>query len=168
MHTTEVLLGLGANLDDPVARLAEAVELLRHALTVEAVSSVYRSEPVGFRDQPDFFNLVVRGRTGLGPAELLRAARRVEDAMGRVRSFRNAPRRIDVDLLAHGETVLDTPDLALPHPRMAERRFVLAPLAEVAPEWRHPVLGETARELLERLDVPERVERWGGLPDPSA
>jgi 2-amino-4-hydroxy-6-hydroxymethyldihydropteridine diphosphokinase len=125
---------------------------------------VYRSEPVGHREQPDFFNAVVRGRTELEPGALLARLHAVEEAMGRRRSFRNAPRVIDLDLLACGDRVVDTPELLLPHPRLAERAFVLVPLAEVAPEWRHPLLGRTARELLAVAGALERIERWGRLP----
>ena len=156
--TEPVLIGVGSNLDGPVERLAEAVRRLEGAVEVLAASSVYRSEPVGFREQPDFYNLVVRGRTALARLHA------VEEAMGRRRSFRGAPRVIDLDLLACGGVVLDEPDLTLPHPRMAERAFVLVPLAEVAPEWRHPRAGRTARELLEGAGTLERIERWGDLP----
>ncbi|HEU0077518.1 MAG TPA: 2-amino-4-hydroxy-6-hydroxymethyldihydropteridine diphosphokinase [Longimicrobiaceae bacterium] len=162
--TEPVLIGVGSNLDSPVERLAEAVRRLAPDVEVLAASPVYRTEPVGFREQPDFFNLVVRGRTALSPASLLARLHAVEEVMGRRRSFRNAPRVIDLDLLACGDVVLDTPELTLPHPRMAERAFVLVPLAEVAPGWRHPLLGRTARELLAGAGTLERVERWGDLP----
>jgi 2-amino-4-hydroxy-6-hydroxymethyldihydropteridine diphosphokinase len=166
--THEVLLGLGANLGDPVAQLRKAVEALAPAVRIDGVSSVYRTEPVGYADQPDFYNLVVRGSTALAPLELLAAAQGVEEALGRRRSFPNAPRTIDVDLLAYGDRVMRTEALTLPHPRLHLRGFVLHPLAEVAPEWRHPVLLRTARELLSSLDAPERVERVGALPAAGA
>jgi 2-amino-4-hydroxy-6-hydroxymethyldihydropteridine diphosphokinase len=160
----EVLLGLGANLGDPVAQLARAVRALSAAVRIEGVSCVYRSEPVGYAEQPDFYNLVVVGRTGLEPMELLSMTQEVEEGMGRRRSFANAPRTIDVDLLAYGERVMRTEALTLPHPRLHLRGFVLHPLAEVAPGWRHPVLLRTARELLSSGDALERVERVGALP----
>ena len=159
-----MFLGLGANLGDPLAQLAAAVAGLRGAVEVDVVSSVFRTEPVGFREQPDFFNLVVAGSTRLEPGELLRAVQEVEARMGRVRTFRDAPRRIDVDVLAYGDLVIDTPELTVPHPRMAARGFVLHPLAEIAPDWRHPVSGKTARQLLAGAVGLERVERVGPLP----
>lgn len=165
---SDVLLGLGANLGDPLGQLVLAVELLRQHVRVERVSAVYRTEPVGHADQPDFYNLVVAGRTELPPADLLSAARGIEDGLGRVQSFRNAPRPIDIDLLAYGDRVMRTPALTLPHPRLHLRGFVLHPLAEVAPQWRHPILGRTARELLSDAAALERVEPLGPLPTPGA
>jgi 2-amino-4-hydroxy-6-hydroxymethyldihydropteridine diphosphokinase len=127
------------------------------------LSSVYRTEPVGLREQPDFLNLVASGTTRLPPEHLLAAALEIEARQGRMRSVPNAPRTLDVDLLDVGGRVLDVPGLTLPHPRLAERAFVLVPLAEVEPEWRHPVLGAGAAELLSRLAAPGRVERLGAL-----
>jgi 2-amino-4-hydroxy-6-hydroxymethyldihydropteridine diphosphokinase len=159
-----VLLGMGANLGDPVAQLARAVRMMSGVVRVEGVSSVYRSEPVGFAEQPDFYNVVVRGMTGLEPLALLRAAQCVEADLGRERSFPNAPRTIDIDLLAYGDRVMRTDGLTLPHPRLHLRGFVLHPLVEIAPDWPHPVLHATARELLASAAELERVERLGLLP----
>jgi 2-amino-4-hydroxy-6-hydroxymethyldihydropteridine diphosphokinase len=164
MTAVSFLLGLGANLGDPVAQLADAVALLRERAGVAAVSSVWRTEPVGFRDQPDFYNLVAAGAWAGTADALLEVALGVERELGRVRSFANAPRVIDVDVLDVGGLVRADGWLTLPHPRMAERAFVLAPLAEVAPEWRHPTTGRTARELLNAAPGGERVEPWGPLP----
>jgi 2-amino-4-hydroxy-6-hydroxymethyldihydropteridine diphosphokinase len=163
----DVLLGLGANLGNPVDQLARAVNLLGAHLRMDRVSSVYRTEPVGHAEQPDFLNLVVAGRTALEPAALLAFAQEVEEVLGRRRSFRNAPRIIDVDVLAYGDRVMRTLALTLPHPRLHLRGFVLHPLAEVAPEWRHPVFGRTAAELLAALGQTERVERVGPLAAPA-
>lgn len=139
------------------------MELLADAVRVERVSSLYRTEPVGHASQPDFLNLVVVGRTALAAPALLAALHRIEDALGRARSFPNAPRTVDLDLLAYGAEVRASPELVLPHPRLHLRGFVLHPLAEVAPGWRHPVLGRTARELLSGARSLERVERIGPL-----
>lgn len=160
-----MFLGLGANLGDPLGQLREAVRRLGAALEDVRVSSVYVTEPVGYSDQPDFHNLVVGGWTRLDPEALLRATMEIEREMGRARSFANAPRVIDIDLLAHGDRVMESETLTLPHPRMASRGFVLHPLAEISPGWRHPILGKTARELLPAAPSLERVERVGPLGD---
>lgn len=162
--SARVVVGIGANLDEPLAQLATAVRALAGVMEVEAVSSVYRTEPVGFRDQPDFLNLVVVGRTALEPGALLARLHEIEAGMGRRRTFRDAPRVIDLDLLDYEGVLARTPALTLPHPRMAERGFVLQPLDEAAPGWRHPETGESARELLSRAGTLERVERVGPLP----
>lgn len=163
--TASVLLGLGANLGDPIRQLSDAVSRLAGVITPRSVSTVYRTEPVGHRDQPDFYNLVLTGATRLPPEALLERCREVEAALGRTRTFANAPRTLDVDLLAYGDLVLDEPALTLPHPRMHQRGFVLVPLVEVAPEWRHPVLGRSALELLQELGSTAGVRAWGVLPE---
>ena len=157
------LFGLGGNLGDPLSQLAAATERLARELGGVRCSSVYRTAPVGFVDQPPFLNLVCAGWTALDPAELLLRAQGVERALGRERTFPNAPRTIDVDLLAVGDRVLDGPDLILPHPRMHDRAFVLVPLAEVAPGWRHPRLGRTAAELMGARQSLQGVE-WFAPP----
>jgi 2-amino-4-hydroxy-6-hydroxymethyldihydropteridine diphosphokinase len=139
------------------------VDLLAEVMRVERVSSLYRSEPVGNPDQPTFLNLVVAGHTFLAAPDLLAALHAIEAALGRQRPYPGAPRTLDLDLLAYGSEVRASPELVLPHPRLHLRGFVLHPLAEVAPEWRHPVLGRTARELLSRARSLERVERVGTL-----
>jgi 2-amino-4-hydroxy-6-hydroxymethyldihydropteridine diphosphokinase len=159
-----VLLGLGANLVRPLEQIAAAVGRLSPAVEAMAVSSLYRSEPVGFRDQPRFYNVVVSGRTELGPGDLLREIRGIEDSLGRVRSLPNRPRLIDIDILAFDSLVIESPDLVIPHPRLHERAFVLLPLQEVAPMWKHPVLGMTPGELIARAGALEAIELAGPLP----
>lgn len=164
MHNPEMaLIGLGANLGDPEAQLAEAVARIDRIVPVVAVSSVYRTAPVGFLHQPDFLNAVCVVEARLPPDQLLTAALRIEGEMGRVRGVANGPRRIDIDLLDVAGRPVQAPGLTLPHPRIPERAFVLAPIAEIAPEWRHPVLGRTARQLLAQAGTLERIERIGPL-----
>lgn len=160
----EVIFGLGANIGEPVSQLAAAVERLETVVDLVAVSGVYRTQPVGFLEQPDFFNLVLVGRSASAPDSLLEEAVRIEREMGRTRTFANAPRTIDIDLLAWSGPPLDTPQLTIPHPRLHLRSFVLGPLAEVAPAWRHPFSGLTALEMLAALESPGAIERIGELP----
>ncbi|KPF50855.1 2-amino-4-hydroxy-6-hydroxymethyldihydropteridine pyrophosphokinase [beta proteobacterium AAP121] len=135
-------IGLGANLGDARATLRAAVAALATlpGTALLQVSHVYRSAPVDARG-PDFLNAVATVETTLAPLELLQALQAVEHAHGRERPFRNAPRTLDLDLLLHGETVMETPELTLPHPRLHERHFVLAPLLELVPDLQHPLLG---------------------------
>jgi len=142
-----------------------AVARLREAGVVEAVSRVYESAPVGFRDQPDFYNIVVRFRTNLAPEELLARVKQIEAEMGRTASFRNAPRVIDIDILSCDDFVLRTPALELPHPRMTERAFVLLPLAEVAMDFVHPITRENMDTLLVRARSLELARPVGLLPE---
>ena len=148
-----VLLGLGSNLGDRVRLIGRAIELLAEQIRLEAISSIYETEPVGGRDQPWFLNLVCMGVTRLSPRGVLEFTRTIEDALGRERVEESAPRTIDIDILAYDDRVIDELDLQVPHPRMIERAFVLQPLAEIAPEWRHPVEGSTAESLLEGVEA---------------
>lgn len=151
MTVNAAYIGLGSNLGDGPGILDRAVDTLRDLGTVDAVSPTYRTQPVGFLGQPIFSNAVCRLWTRQEPwklmAELLAIQRRVSGP----RSFTMGPRALDLDLLLFGTWVLDMPGLVLPHPRTAEREFVLRPLADIAPGLVHPVLGETVSALLGRL-----------------
>lgn len=151
MHSSvTAAIALGSNLGDRAATLQSAIQQLWQLGTVTAVSSFYETDPVGYLDQPQFLNAAALLETTLPPLELLESLLAIERAFGRHRSATvpKGPRTLDLDLLLYGDQVLDTPTLTLPHPAMHERRFVLAPLAEIAPHLRHPVLRRTMRELL--------------------
>jgi 2-amino-4-hydroxy-6-hydroxymethyldihydropteridine diphosphokinase len=160
--TAEAFVALGANLENPVRQVQQAISELgaiEHT-RVLACSSLYRTAPVGYADQPDFINAVAKLTTGLSPHELLDALHVIENRHGRQRSVRNAPRTLDLDLLMYGSREVREDDLTLPHPRMHERAFVLLPLAEIAPDVQIPgcgplsqLLAQVDRGCVEKLDV---------------
>ena len=154
---TEAYIALGANLGDRAASLAAALHGIGSIGVILRLSSVYETEPVGLADQPTFFNAVTQISTKLNARQLLNHLIEIEQGLGRARTVRNGPRVIDLDLLFYGSSVIDQPGLEVPHPRLSQRRFVLAPLDEIAPDLVHPVFGATMTKLFSHLPPGEWV-----------
>lgn len=153
-------LSLGSNVGDREAQLLDALRRLGAVGRVQLVSPIYETEPVDFTAQPMFLNCVVALETSSRPAQLMQQLLTIEKAMGRERTQKKGPRIIDLDILLFGNEVVNAPDLTIPHPAMEKRRFVLQPLADIAPEARHPLLGKGVRELLEDLPPGQSIRRW--------
>ena len=152
-----VYLGLGSNLGDRLGNLRRAIAELSERAELQACSRVYETEPMHLADQPAFLNMAVRMRTALTPAVLLRTAKAIEARLGRTETVRWGPRVIDIDILLYDGMVLEDRDLVIPHPRLAERRFALAPLADVGAAVPHPLERRTVAELLAELPAAEAV-----------
>ncbi|WP_293171225.1 2-amino-4-hydroxy-6-hydroxymethyldihydropteridine diphosphokinase [Oceanithermus sp.] len=161
MKGTRVLIALGSNLGDRAGFLLAGLARLGalEGFAPGRLSPVYETEPVGPAEQGPYLNAVLEGESALEPRTLLAALLAIERELGRVRDRRWGPRTLDLDLLDYGGRVLRQPGLELPHPRLHERAFVLVPLADLQPGWRHPVLGRTARELLADLSK-DGVRPW--------
>jgi 2-amino-4-hydroxy-6-hydroxymethyldihydropteridine diphosphokinase len=150
-HT--VYIALGSNVGLRPANLKNAINNLTPQMNVRAKSQVYETTPWGFADQPPFLNQVIKVETYLEPEALLLHLKRLETALGRVPNFQNGPRLIDIDILFFDDLVLNSPAVQIPHPRLHERAFVLAPLADLAPALIHPVLNKSVAELLSTCNL---------------
>jgi 2-amino-4-hydroxy-6-hydroxymethyldihydropteridine diphosphokinase len=156
--TAEVFISIGSNIGDRAANIRNAIKALERVVKIVAVSSLYETEPVEFTEQPWFLNCAVRLETALDPHELIDSLLSIEQEMGRHRQHIKGPRNIDLDILLYGNLVLNDATLTIPHPAMQQRRFVLEPLAEIAPEIIHPVLRRTIRELHDALPIGQQVK----------
>ena len=156
-HT--VYIALGTNLGDRLVNLQAAIKAISPELQVLAESHVYETPPWGYEDQPAFLNMVIKAETKLDPESLLNYLKQLEIELGREQNFRWGPRLIDLDILFYDDLTLDSPPLVIPHPRLHERAFVLVPLADIAPDFIHPVLDQSVRELLAQVNT-EGIERF--------
>jgi len=147
----EVYLGLGSNVGDRLLNLTKAIELLSEKIQILKKSKIYISKAVGYTDQPDFYNMVLYGKTDLSPEELFNFIKDVEKNVGRVYRFHWGPREIDIDILFYNDLVYKSDKLNIPHPRLHERDFVLLPLIELNPKLFHPVLNKRVSDLKELM-----------------
>ena len=157
MGYQKAYISAGSNIGDRKTNLEFALKALTPETVVKKVSSYFETEPVGYLNQPWFLNVAVEVETDFAPLELLKLCNGIEESGGRVRSFQNAPRTLDLDILLYGDLVMNDASLTIPHPRMAERRFVLEPLAQIAPDVMHPVLKQSIRQLLEACPDNSKV-----------
>ena len=165
MAETTVYLSLGSNIGDREKNLRKAIRALPEAsLRVTRVSSLYETEPVDLREQPWFLNCAVEGETAVPALDLLGALRGIESHMGSEKLVPKGPRLIDIDILLYGHQTIDQPELQVPHPRMLQRKFVLVPLAEIAPNWQHPSWTGTAKQLLNNLSDASVVRKFEASP----
>lgn len=148
-----IYIALGSNLGDRLTNLRAAIQFLSPVVQVLVESRVYETPPWGFTDQPPFLNMAIKAQTELEPEALLATLKQIEARLGRTPTIRWGPRLIDLDILFYDDLVLDTPSLVIPHPRLHERGFVLAPLADLAPDLSHPTLKRSVRELLSEADL---------------
>jgi len=156
---TTAYLSLGSNIGEREAALQQALARIGRHGHLHSVSSFYETEPVEFTEQAWFLNCAAALETDEAAEDLMKSLLQIEHEMGRKRSQNKGPRTIDIDILMFGDQVVSTPGLTVPHPAMAHRRFVLEPLAEIAPDLRHPVLNKSIRELLEDLPPGQKVRR---------
>ena len=159
---TEIFVALGTNMGDRKANLETAVERLGEVMTVTGRSRLYQSAPMYVTDQPAFLNMVVGGETDLAPAALLAHLKHLEAELGRRPTFRNGPRMIDLDVLYYDDQVIDTPDLVVPHPRIAERSFVLWPLNDIAADLHDPRQHRRVSEMYQALADADDIRVYTG------
>lgn len=151
-----VALALGSNMGDSLELINQSVEQLTTVMHITGQAPIYTSRPVGVTDQPDFFNTAITGTTNLTPHELLAAVKSIEQQVGRVERYRWGPREIDIDIIFYDDSILDSPELIIPHPQMSQREFVLRPLADINDELIDPVSKQSVGQLLDQLSDSNR------------
>ncbi|HQN68578.1 MAG TPA: 2-amino-4-hydroxy-6-hydroxymethyldihydropteridine diphosphokinase [Anaerolineaceae bacterium] len=156
----DVFLGIGSNLGDREENLAQARDSIEAFVRIEAVSPVYETNAWGFEDQPAFLNQVIHIKTSLTPQALLRRIKRIEKDLGRKKSFRWGPRLIDIDILFFADYIIESASLTIPHKELHKRAFVLVPLADIAPDFVHPVFNQTVSALRDTLADLEGIRLW--------
>lgn len=163
---SHVYLSLGSNLGDRYANLRRAAAMINAVMTVTAVSPVYATEPWGDTEQPPFLNACIAAKTDLTPHDVLHLVKQIESDIGRTPTRHWGPRLIDIDIVFYDRLTLDDEELTIPHPRLAERAFVLAPLADIIPDFVHPILHLTVEEMLDRVGMAG-VEKMFEMPFPT-
>lgn len=156
----DVFLGIGSNLGDREENLAQARDSIEAFVRIEAVSPVYETDAWGFEDQPAFLNQVIHIKTSLSPQALLNRIKRIEKDLGRKKSFRWGPRLIDIDILFFADYIIESASLTIPHKELHKRAFVLVPLADIAPDFVHPVFNQTVSALRDTLADLEGIRLW--------
>ena len=156
----DVFLGIGSNLGDREENLAQARDSIEAFVRIEAVSPVYETNAWGFEDQPAFLNQVIHIKTSLSPQALLNRIKRIEKDLGRKKSFRWGPRLIDIDILFFADYIIESASLTIPHKELHKRAFVLVPLADIAPDFVHPVFNQTVSALRDTLADLEGIRLW--------
>jgi len=152
-----IFISIGSNLGDRISTCREAIKKMAELCDIVEISSLYETEPVGKEDQPNFINCAVKTRTDLSPQELLERLNSIEDTLGRVRDEKWGPRTIDLDIIFYYDLVINEKDLIIPHPRAHLRRFVLEPICEIAPDYRHPVLNQAVGALIKKCEDNKKV-----------
>ncbi|HLG23706.1 MAG TPA: 2-amino-4-hydroxy-6-hydroxymethyldihydropteridine diphosphokinase [Candidatus Nanoarchaeia archaeon] len=156
----QAFIGVGSNLGDKEQNIKKAVSEIKKISKTIKLSSLYKTEPVGFKEQDWFLNCALEIETKLAPADLLKSLKEIEKKMGREKTFKNGPRIIDLDMLFYGNTVLKNKTLKIPHPKIRERKFVLVPLNEIAPDFIHPKLKKKVNDLLKETKDKSEVELY--------
>jgi len=159
MTENNFYLGLSSNIDDKVKNLQDAVKHLEAFCKIKKISSLYETEPVGYKNQDWFINIALSGTTRYSALELLDKCLSIEKEMGRIRKIKNGPRNIDIDILFFNSEIIKLKNLKVPHPEIQNRNFVLTPLCEISPNLKHPELKKTVKELLSELKNPDQAKR---------